>query len=104
MSKIRTVLRSILEAGGTVDKAEFQRLLRHLVRWVMHVTDFVHHQRRNMSDSSVSITKQHLQAALSKWEAQYRAGECLSHEEADALPLEVRAQESADHLWNLLVG
>jgi len=50
------------------------------------------------------ISKPQLRAALLLWERQARAGGTRTHEEADALPVEQVAQESADFLWGLLPG
>jgi hypothetical protein len=51
---------------------------------------------------SLTITKPQLEAALLRWEQDARAGKTRTHEEADALPVEQVASESADHLWHEL--
>lgn len=48
---------------------------------------------------TLTITKPQLEAAMLRWEQDARNGKTLSHEEADALPAEQVAAESAEHLW-----
>lgn len=61
-----------------------------------------------MSQASVtrriSITQEYLEAALLQWEAESRSGATRSHEEADALPIEQVAKESAAHLFAILIS
>lgn len=48
---------------------------------------------------TLTITKAQLEAVLLRWVQDARAGKTISHEEADALPVEQVAAESAAHLW-----
>lgn len=48
---------------------------------------------------TMTITKPQLEAALLRWERDARDGKMRTHEEADALPVEQVAAESAAHLW-----
>lgn len=53
----------------------------------------------------LAITKRDLRAALLKWEAQARDGvSTRTRAEVEALPVEQVADESADHLWELLTA
>jgi hypothetical protein len=51
---------------------------------------------------TLKITKPQLEAALLRWEQDAREGKTRTHAEADALPVEQVAAESADHLWQEL--
>ncbi len=53
---------------------------------------------------TMTITKKQLEAAMLRWARAARDGETISHAEADALPVEQVAAESADHLWSELVA
>jgi hypothetical protein len=55
------------------------------------------HRRTDME--TLTITKPQLEAALLRWEQDARDGKTRSHDEADALPVEQVAAESAAHLW-----
>jgi hypothetical protein len=61
----------------------------------------VRNSRRTDMDT-LTITKPQLEAALLRWEQDAREGKTRTHDEADALPLEQVAAESADHLWQEL--
>ncbi len=52
---------------------------------------------------TMTITKKQLEAALLRWEHAARGGETMSHEEADALPVEKVAREGANRLWDDLL-
>ncbi len=58
----------------------------------------VRNYRRTDMDT-LTITKPQLEAALLRWEQDARDGKTRSHDEADALPVEQVAAESAAHLW-----
>lgn len=60
------------------------------------------HQRTDME--TLTITKPQLEAVLLAWEKNARDGKTRSHDEADALPVEQVAAESAAHLWTELVA
>ena len=51
---------------------------------------------------TLTITKPQLKAALLRWEQDARDGKTRTHDEADALPVEQVAEESATHLWEEL--
>lgn len=51
---------------------------------------------------TLTITKPQLKAALLQWEQDARNGKTRSHDEADALPAQQVAEESAAHLWDKL--
>jgi hypothetical protein len=51
---------------------------------------------------SITVTPETLLAALTKWQAEFLAGHCLTHEEADAVPFEQGNIERRDYLWSLL--
>lgn len=53
---------------------------------------------------TMTITKIQLEEALRRWEQDARDGKTISHTEADALPVEQVAAESAEHLWTELVS
>jgi hypothetical protein len=57
---------------------------------------------RRTDMETLTITKPQLEAALLRWEQDARDGKTRSHDEADALPAEQVAAESADHLWQEL--
>lgn len=59
----------------------------------------VRNYRRKQDMDTLTITKPQLEAALLRWEQDARDGKTLTHEEADALPVEQVAAESAAHLW-----
>lgn len=50
----------------------------------------------------LQVTRVKLYAALLEWEIAARNGECLSVEEGEAMPAELKAAEGARHLWTLL--
>lgn len=52
--------------------------------------------------AAVVITKEDVLQAMTEWNRSHRAGECMSHEESDAVPDEQAVQERADYLWSLL--
>lgn len=53
---------------------------------------------------AMTITKPQLMAAMLRWEQDARAGQCLTHEEADAMPAAERAAAGAYRLWQDLAG
>jgi len=59
---------------------------------------------RKTDMETMTITKIQLEEALRRWEHDARDGKTISHAEADALPVEQVASESADHLWTELVA
>jgi hypothetical protein len=59
---------------------------------------------RKTDMETMKITKIQLEEALRRWEQDARDGKTISHAEADALPVEQVASESADHLWNELMA
>ena len=48
---------------------------------------------------TLTINKPQLEAAMLRWAQDARDGKTRSHTEADALPVEQVAAESAAHLW-----
>lgn len=62
----------------------------------------VRNYRRKQDMDTLTITKPQLEAALLRWEQDARDGKTRTHDEADALPLEQVAAESAAHLWEEL--
>ena len=60
-----------------------------------------------MTDAPITeliVTRQHLAAALLRWEQDARAGLTRSHAEADSLPIEQVVDESTEFLWALLAS
>lgn len=53
---------------------------------------------------TITITKPQLEAALRRWEQDFRDGKTRGHEETLALSIEQVAVESTDHLWRELGG
>lgn len=50
----------------------------------------------------LTITKKQLRAVLLCWAQAARDGKCISHEQADALPVEQEADASTEHVWREL--
>lgn len=48
---------------------------------------------------AMTITKPQLLAAMLRWEQDARSGNCLTHDEADAMPASERAQAGVNRLW-----
>lgn len=59
-------------------------------------------ERREVTMETITINKAQLQSALAQWEQDARDGKTRSHEETLALPVKQVAQESANHMWDLL--
>lgn len=52
----------------------------------------------------LTITKDHLRAALLQWETDHRAGLTRTHAETDALPTEQVVDDNVAHLWTRLAN
>lgn len=48
---------------------------------------------------TLTITRPQLEAALMRWEQDYRDGNTRSNDETNALPVEQVAAESVEQLW-----
>lgn len=53
---------------------------------------------------TLTITPAHLEAALLRWEQDYRAGKTLSNEQKDRLPVDQVATQNAAYLWGELAA
>lgn len=54
--------------------------------------------------NAIEITKVDLYNAFLLWEANHRAGNCLTPEQCLEMPVEQQAEEASDHFWTLLLS
>lgn len=54
--------------------------------------------------NAIEITKVDLYNAFLLWEANHRAGNCLTPEQCLEMPVEQQAEQASEHFWTLLLS